>query len=61
MSNVITRFEPPPIPVRGYDWHAFIDGDEEGSTGYGYTELEAVTELAEKLHAVIVLLGKAPK
>ena len=61
MSSVITRFEPPPIPVRGYDWHAFIDGDEEGSTGYGFTELEAVTELAEKLAALISELSKAPK
>lgn len=59
MSSVITRFEPPPIPVRGYDWHAFIDGEEEGPTGYGYTELEAVTELAEKLAAVISELSKA--
>jgi len=57
--NVITRFEPPPIPVRHFDWHAFIDGEEEGPTGYGYTELEAVTELAEKLAAVIGELSKA--
>lgn len=59
MSYVVTRFEPPPIPVRGFDWHAFIEGDEEGATGYGFTELEAVTELAEKLAALISELSKA--
>ena len=52
MSSVITRLEPPPIPVRHFDWHAFIDGQEE-VTGYGATELEAVTELAEKLFQLI--------
>lgn len=53
MSCVITRHEPPPIPVNNYDWHAFIDGQEEGPTGYGATELEAVTELAERLYAML--------
>lgn len=53
MSCVITRHEPPPIPVRNYDWHAYIDGQEEGPTGYGETELEAVTELAEGLYEAL--------
>lgn len=39
MSSVITKCEPPPIPVRRFDWHAYIDGQEEGPTGYGFTEL----------------------
>jgi hypothetical protein len=57
MSSVITKYEPPPIPVRGFDWHAYIDGQEE-VTGYGFTELEAVTELAERLAAVIEQISK---
>lgn len=52
MSSVITKCEPPPIPVRHFDWHAYIDGQEE-VTGYGATELEAVTELAERLYSLI--------
>lgn len=60
MSSVITNCEPPPTPVRGYDWHAYIDGQEEGPTGYGFTELEAVTELAERLYAMLAQQNKQP-
>lgn len=60
MSSVITKCEPPPIPVRRFDWHAYIDGQEEGPTGYGHTELEAVTELAERLAEVIAQKSKQP-
>lgn len=60
MSSVITKCEPPPIPVRRFDWHAFIDGQEEGPTGYGHTELEAVTELAEHLYQMLVNHRKQP-
>lgn len=58
MSSVITKCEPPPIPVRGYDWHAYIDGQEESCTGYGATELEAVIELAERLAGVIEQISR---
>lgn len=37
----------PPIPVREFDWCAYHDGDEEtGRYGWGYTEKEAVADLA---------------
>lgn len=53
MSIVVTVFDPPPIAVRGYDWHAYIEGDKEGPTGYGETEIEAVIKLAEKLANIV--------
>lgn len=33
----------PPIPVRRYDWVAYLDGDgESGARGYGETEQKAI-------------------
>jgi hypothetical protein len=50
MSLIIVKNDPPPIPVRRFDWHAFIDGTEEGGmVGYGETEAEALLDLAEQL------------
>ncbi len=38
----------PPIPVRGFDWCAWFDGDEElGRYGYGPTEQEAIADLLD--------------
>ena len=43
-------FDPPPIPLRCYDWHATEDGYEPGDpVGYGATEAEAIAELQELL------------
>ena len=45
-----TEYVRPPIPTNRFDWMAFIDGDEEeGPTGRGPTELEAVKDLCEQL------------
>ena len=36
----------PPIPVRNFDWQAYIDGQEEdGPVGYGNTRQEAIDDL----------------
>jgi len=43
--KIITQNIFPPIPVRCYDWLAYIDGDEEGLKGFGATEAEAVADL----------------
>lgn len=41
-----TDFWMKPIPVRRFDWSAWDDGiGEEGPTGYGATEDEAINEL----------------
>ena len=48
--QVITSHDHPPIPVRGEDWSAWIDGTEEdGVYGYGATELAAAIDLLHML------------
>lgn len=40
----------PPIPVRNFDWLAFIDGHEEdGPFGRGATEEAAIEDLIEQV------------
>jgi hypothetical protein len=47
-GRVMTAFENPPIPVRAWDWSAWIDGREEWLTGRGRTEAEAIADLLEQ-------------
>lgn len=50
VSRIRTEFIHPPIPVRHFDWVAWIDGDEEsGQYGHGTTEQEAKEELQNLL------------
>jgi hypothetical protein len=44
-TRILTSFIRPPIPIRGFDWVAWIDGEEEGHRGHGKTEKEAIEEL----------------
>lgn len=44
MSNIVTEFVYPPIPLRQFDWAAHYD-DPEGPTGTGATEQEAIDNL----------------
>lgn len=46
-SKVVTSNIFPPIPVRQYDWCAYFDGEEEGLTGYGATEEDAIDDLIQ--------------
>lgn len=40
-----TLHDPPPIPLRQYDWQAYRDGWDLGAPiGYGRTEDEAVAD-----------------
>ena len=44
--NIQTYFVNPPIPVRDFDWQAYVDGYEPGDAlGHGDTEAEAVADL----------------
>ena len=44
--KIITQYIKPPIPIRIYDWVAYLDGNEEdGPYGYGKTECEAIEDL----------------
>lgn len=47
----ITSYEHPPIPVRNFDWRAYVDGDEEITRrhGWGRTEAEAIENLKDIL------------
>jgi hypothetical protein len=46
--KIVTHSSFPPIPVRQFDWCAYIDGDEEaGRYGHGPTEAEAIADFIE--------------
>ena len=49
MRSVQTENVYPPIPIRGYDWMAYLDGHEEGPSGWGETEQQAIASLEESL------------
>lgn len=49
-DKIKTSHVHPPIPVRHFDWLAFIDGqEEEGPYGWGATESEAIADLQEAM------------
>lgn len=49
--KIITRYDPPPIPPREFDWTAVDDDTYEPGCpiGYGATEAEAIADLREQL------------
>lgn len=47
--KIKTSYSFPPIPFRGCDWLAYIDGDEEGPQAFGASEQEAINALNEIL------------
>lgn len=47
--QIITKYDPPPIPVRDMDFAAWIDGQEENGTGRGATEEQAIANLLESI------------
>ena len=49
-TKIITTFNAPPIPIRGYDWSAVREDseDEDCIVGYGETEQEAIQDLLDK-------------
>lgn len=48
---MITSFVYPPIPIRQFDWCAYLDGtEEEGPYGWGKTEAEAILDLEDLLY-----------
>ena len=45
---IITDYDPPPIPLRRWDYNARRkDSDEGDPIGYGRTEAEAIADLLE--------------
>jgi hypothetical protein len=54
--KIVTSNVYPPIPIRvpirEFDWCAYLDGKEEaGPYGWGMTEAEAIADLKEQLDA----------
>ena len=48
--KVVTKYDPPPIPIRTFDWSAtFEDYDLGDPTGFGRTEEEALADLMDEL------------
>ena len=49
--KIVTRYDPPPIPPRCFDWCAVDDDTYEGGCpiGYGATEQEAIDDLQEQI------------
>ncbi|WP_156041740.1 hypothetical protein [Bradyrhizobium sp. URHD0069] len=48
--KIITKYDPPSIPVRAFDWSAVTDDYEPGHPiGYGYTEAQAIEDLQQLL------------
>ena len=48
-TAIQTKYNPPPIPDRSYDWEAWRVGYELGDPiGNGETELEAIKNLIEQ-------------
>ena len=49
-TPIVTRYDPPPIPTRFFDWTAVEDDYEPGRpVGYGVTEADAVEDLLDQL------------
>jgi hypothetical protein len=50
--KIVTSNVYPPIPIREFDWCAYLDGEEEaGPYGWGRSEAEAIADLKEQLDA----------
>lgn len=51
--KIKTYYDPPPIPVRRFDWCAYDDdtysGDAGQPLGWGETEAEAVSDLLSQI------------
>ncbi len=46
--KIVTYHLNPPIPIRKYDWEAYLDGHEESPyTGWGRTEEDAKKDLID--------------
>lgn len=51
MDRIVTKYDPPPIPDRQFDWSAVEDSYDLGSPiGYGRTEEDAIADLKEQLN-----------
>ena len=49
--RICTHYDPPPIPLRQFDWTAVLENDDYEGTlvGYGETQEAATADLLSKL------------
>jgi len=53
LAQIVTRFDPKPIPDRQFDWTAVMaDYDLGHPVGYGLTEAEAIDDLIIQIEEV---------
>lgn len=51
-SNIVTDYDPKPVPVRSWDWCATLVGYDAGDPiGYGETEQAAIADLKHKMES----------
>lgn len=61
MVKIITKYDPPPIPPRQFDWSAVTDDYEPGCPiGWGYTEAEAWWDLVGQLDIGTTIISHFP-
>lgn len=46
---VETNYDPPPIPIREYDWAAAFDWEPGNPVGYGKTKQDALNDLVQQV------------
>jgi hypothetical protein len=59
--RIATTFDYPPIPIRCWDWAAYLADEYDGApdagwqpVGHGATEAEAIADLLEQIEGEIV-------
>lgn len=55
MRRIITHNVFPPIPIRSFDWCAYLDGDDDNESaprGWGVTETDAILDLRDQLQDI---------
>jgi hypothetical protein len=48
-SWIRVEHDPPPIPTRECDWHAWVDGEEERGTFHGPDRYSVLLQIADAL------------
>jgi len=49
--NIVTTYDPPPIPIRDFDWSAYVEGEYDigQPIGHGKTEADAIADLITQI------------
>lgn len=47
--TIFAVYDPPPVPIRAFDWQAWVDGQEERLSVAGPTPQACLRELADEM------------